>query len=94
MSGRVVPTTVILEESVGRLRTMDSFFSSGVDAPTLKRTRIEMTESFERELLVEERCSNISDTLVFPNTHTDPQNEIPNEEIHPAGLDDIGEGIY
>ena len=47
---RIAPTTVILEEDHGRLRTMDSFFSSNTeDALTFKRKIIEMTESFETE---------------------------------------------
>ena len=102
-TGRVTPTTIILEENHGSLRTMDSFFSSSAeDALSSKRRRIELTESFDTEKSTV-LCYNPCDTSAFPDSDSQKTNvEIDkydgseessigeiSEETDPAGLEDI-----
>ena len=101
-SGRVTPTTIILEENHGSLRTMDSFFSfSAENALNSKRRRIEWTESFDTEKSTV-LCYNRCDTSAFHDSDSQKTNVVIDrydgseessiaeisEETDPAGLED------
>ena len=61
-SGRVTPTTIILEENHGSLRTMDSFFSfSAEDALTSKRRIIELNLLTQKN----RRCCAITHAILL-----------------------------